>query len=194
MAYPTYLREKARTLRAERRLSLDEIARCLALPKTTVGSAARQQPHETQVPRGSRHRVQLRQAGVRPSCTPPEPPGLCLPVYRRGYKRNRNVAAIGNSGAKVMVLVTRWIRRFSRNPVRFALQYHADQDLKELTEFWGEVVSVDPAEIALQRKSNSTSCGSGPGAQPTASSRSAPATRWYAHGFKRGWIACRSNG
>ena len=36
MAYPPYLREKARTLRAERHLSIVEIADRLALPKTTV--------------------------------------------------------------------------------------------------------------------------------------------------------------
>jgi len=36
MTYPAYIREKARKLRIERRMSLDEIAECLALPKTTV--------------------------------------------------------------------------------------------------------------------------------------------------------------
>src|SRR5215211_1611620 len=36
MAYPEYVREKARELRIERRLSIDEIAERLALPKTTI--------------------------------------------------------------------------------------------------------------------------------------------------------------
>ena len=36
MAYPAYLRERARELRTTKRLSLDEIAERLALPKTTV--------------------------------------------------------------------------------------------------------------------------------------------------------------
>jgi transcriptional regulator with XRE-family HTH domain len=36
MAYPAYLRERARELRTAKRLSLDEIAERLALPKTTV--------------------------------------------------------------------------------------------------------------------------------------------------------------
>jgi hypothetical protein len=36
MTYPPYLREKARKLRTERKLSLLEIAERLALPKTTV--------------------------------------------------------------------------------------------------------------------------------------------------------------
>jgi hypothetical protein len=36
MAYPKYLRERARALRVEKKLSLDEITERLALPKTTV--------------------------------------------------------------------------------------------------------------------------------------------------------------
>jgi hypothetical protein len=36
MAYPPYIREKARSLRVERRLSIDEIAERLALPRTTI--------------------------------------------------------------------------------------------------------------------------------------------------------------
>jgi transposase-like protein len=36
MAYPAYVREKARKLRVEKHLSIDEIADRLALPKTTI--------------------------------------------------------------------------------------------------------------------------------------------------------------
>src|SRR5581483_10888362 len=36
MAHPPYLREKARKLRAERRLTIDELAERLALPRTTI--------------------------------------------------------------------------------------------------------------------------------------------------------------
>lgn len=36
MTYPKYLRERARQLRVEKKLTLDEIAERLALPKTTV--------------------------------------------------------------------------------------------------------------------------------------------------------------
>jgi transcriptional regulator with XRE-family HTH domain len=36
MAYPAYIRERARQLRVEKKLTLDEIAERLALPKTTV--------------------------------------------------------------------------------------------------------------------------------------------------------------
>ena len=36
MSHPSYLREKARTLRAERRLTIDEIAERLALSRSTI--------------------------------------------------------------------------------------------------------------------------------------------------------------
>src|SRR5437588_5474857 len=36
MAYPAYLRDRARELRTTKQLSLDELAKRLALPKTTV--------------------------------------------------------------------------------------------------------------------------------------------------------------
>jgi hypothetical protein len=36
VTHPTYLREKARTLRIERSLTIDEIAERLALPRTTI--------------------------------------------------------------------------------------------------------------------------------------------------------------
>jgi hypothetical protein len=79
---------------------------------------------------------------------------VCLYIGE-GYKRHRNTVGLCNSDPRVVALAARWIRRFSRNPVRFFLQYHADQNVEKLRRFWGEVVEVDPAEIGLQRKSNS---------------------------------------
>ena len=36
MTYPAYIREKARKLRAQHKLTLDEIAERLRLPRTTI--------------------------------------------------------------------------------------------------------------------------------------------------------------
>jgi DNA-binding XRE family transcriptional regulator len=36
MAHPAYLREKARSMRIERRLTIDELAERLALSRTTI--------------------------------------------------------------------------------------------------------------------------------------------------------------
>ncbi len=79
---------------------------------------------------------------------------VCLYIAE-GYKRNRNRVSVANSDPAVVVLCTSWIRRFARNPVGFSVQYHADQDLRELMEFWGSQLGVAPEAIRLQRKSNS---------------------------------------
>jgi arylsulfatase A-like enzyme len=72
-----------------------------------------------------------------------------------GSKRNRNAVAICNSDPNVMVLADRWIRRFTRNPIRYSIQYHADQDPDELRRMWADLLDIDADEIRLQRKSNS---------------------------------------
>jgi hypothetical protein len=55
----------------------------------------------------------------------------------------------------VVLLASIWLRRLSRNPINYSVQYHADQRVSELQAFWSELVGVTPAEIGLQRKSNS---------------------------------------
>jgi hypothetical protein len=72
-----------------------------------------------------------------------------------GYKRSRNTVSLCNSDPAIVVLSARWVRRFARNPVKYSVQYHADQDLDRLREFWARKLGVPPAEIRLQRKSNS---------------------------------------
>ena len=63
--------------------------------------------------------------------------------------------ALGNSNPRVVQLAAGWIRRFSRNPVTFYVQYHADQDLSELKAFWAGALGVVDDDIQAQRKSNS---------------------------------------
>jgi ribosomal protein S18 len=55
----------------------------------------------------------------------------------------------------VVVLAEHWIRRFSRNPIRCSVQYHADQDVDELKRFWGKLLRIPPERITTLRKSNS---------------------------------------
>jgi hypothetical protein len=172
MAHPAYLREKARQLRVERRLSIVEIAERLALPKTTVFYWVRDIPLER--PRRAnpgqrrgngrmrRNYREVREAayaqGQREfdelAAIPTFTDFVCLYIAE-GYKRQRNTVSLCNSDPKVVALAARWIRRFSRNPVRFFLQYHADQNVDELTRFWGEVVGIAASDVGLQRKSNS---------------------------------------
>ena len=79
---------------------------------------------------------------------------VCL-YMAEGYKRYRNTVAVCNSDPAIVLLCARWVRHFARNPVRYSVQYHADQDLDEFSEFWAAQLSVPPDEIRLQRKSNS---------------------------------------
>jgi hypothetical protein len=83
---------------------------------------------------------------------------ICMYV-EEGYKRNPNVVSIANSDPRVIQLTTHWMRRFSRNRLIFSVQYHADQDLLEVTRFWGATVNIDPATVQIQRKSNSGRLG-----------------------------------
>lgn len=172
MAYPAYVREKARTLRVEKHLSIVEIAERLALPKTTIyywvrdlplGRPRRANPGQRKGNRGMRLKYRLlREAAYEQGKTefedfarePTFRDFVCLYIGE-GYKRNRNVVGLCNSDPNVVALAAKWIRRFSRNPVRYSVQYHADQDLQNLQQFWSECLHVAPEQIKLQRKSNS---------------------------------------
>jgi hypothetical protein len=55
----------------------------------------------------------------------------------------------------VVRVATRWLRRLTDGQLGFSIQYHADQDLSELREFWSNTLEIDAATIKLQRKSNS---------------------------------------
>jgi hypothetical protein len=79
---------------------------------------------------------------------------VCLYVAE-GYKRQRNTVSLCNSDARVVRLAAGWIRLFARNPVTYHVQYHADQELGNLREFWAAELEIRTDDIRLQRKSNS---------------------------------------
>ena len=175
MAYPAYVREKARELRIERRLSIVEIAERLGLPKTTVfywvrdiplqrprredpsaGAGAMQRKfglRREQAYREGRESFDVLSAADRTFRD-----FVCMYIGE-GSKRNRNRVAIGNSDPRVVVLATRWLRALSSKELRFSVQVHQDQDLPRLAEFWASTLGITPAEIRLQRKSNSGRLG-----------------------------------
>ena len=176
MAHPAYLRAKARSLRAERQLTIDELADRLALARSTIyywvrdlpipgsgsgggwpgtaqrkGSRAMQRKYrllrEEAYARGAKEFEQL-------ALDPTFRDFVCLYIAE-GYKRDRNIASLANSDPAVAKLATSWMRRLSDRPLTFHIQYHADQDLGELREFWAGALATDAASIRLQRKSNS---------------------------------------
>jgi len=172
MTHPDYIREKAIQLRTEKKLTIDEIAECLALSRTTVfywvdglsiprtkrQSAARQRASDANRDRAKAKRDRSYAEGLARF-----PQLIQEPTFRdfvcmyigEGSKRNRNTVAICNSDPAVMALAHGWILRLATNKVRYAIQFHADQSIEELRSFWGSHLGLDPAVIKFQRKSNS---------------------------------------
>lgn len=79
---------------------------------------------------------------------------VCLYIAE-GKKRDRNRVAIGNSDPAVMVLAQRWMKSLSANPLCYAVQYHADQDVNAVKGFWARTLGIGPELVKVQRKSNS---------------------------------------
>lgn len=172
MAYPTYIREKARRLRVERRLTIDELAERMAVPRTTAYYWVRDLPiGQTEGRRRASRRagevtkaIHRRRREAAYEQGRGEYPALleessfrdfvCMYIGE-GYKRARNVVSICNSDPAVVRLGAIWIRRLAANPVVYSFQHHADQDPDVLRVYWAGVVDVDPEEIKFQRKSNS---------------------------------------
>lgn len=176
MAHPGYLRQKARLLRAERQLTIDELAERLALPRSTVYHWVRDMPIPGSGPGGDfpaaarrkgtramqrKYRL-LRESAYRDGLD--QYAGLCAePTFRdfvcmyigEGYKRSRHRVSLCNSDPAVLGLGTRWLRRLAQKQPNFWIQHHEDQSPDELRSFWGAVVGVDPEAIRVMRKSNS---------------------------------------
>lgn len=179
MAYPAHIREKARSMRTEQCMTLTEISERLAIGKTTVWYWIKHHPlappgKALQTPK--RTEARLRAAKVNSE----RAAALRLDAYNQGwdefddlvnmpgfrdficmyigegYKRNRNTVSISNSDPQVISLANHWLRKLGRGKkIKFAVQYHADQDLERLRRFWACRVGVDQEDIKLQRKSNS---------------------------------------
>lgn len=173
MTHPAYIREKARQMRVEKDLTIDEIAERLAISRQTIfhwvrdlpmtrprrlGTPAQRARDETNSLRYKQLRDDAYARGV------DEYDDLVVePTFRdfvcmyigEGYKRSRNSVQLCNSDPDVVVLAKYWICRLAERRVSYALQYHADQDVGELRAFWGRRLSVDARAIAVQRKSNS---------------------------------------
>jgi AcrR family transcriptional regulator len=168
------MREKARQLRREQDMTIDEIAERLAVSRTTVfywvgdmprparcrernglgharGNAAMQAKYR-------RLRELAYAEGAASFASMMDEEGFIDFVtlfIAEGYKRNRNLVSVANSDQAVIAIADRWMRRLSRKKLTYWVQYHADQDLRSLQVYWSELVGVTPEEIHLQRKSNS---------------------------------------
>jgi hypothetical protein len=171
--YPAYIRDKAREMRTQRNLSVDEIAERLALPRTTVfywvrdlpidrsarpqtlaqlnGTLAMQEKYRRRREAAyAEGRASFDELAVDPSFRD----FVCL-YLAEGYKRHRNYVSVCNSDPAVVVLCNTWLQRVATGKLEYWVQYHADQDLDELRRFWGAQLDIPPERVRMQRKSNS---------------------------------------
>jgi transcriptional regulator with XRE-family HTH domain len=171
VTHPLYIREKARHMRVERDLTIDEISERLGISRQTIFHWVKDVPlrkpprridYQERAAQNSLRYKKLRDAAYEAGFAeydeligqPSFRDFLCMYIGE-GYKRNRNRVSIGNSDPDVLILAVFWMRRFAGNPIWFSLQYHADQDLDELKRFWGQTLGIQAESIRTQRKSNS---------------------------------------
>jgi DNA-binding XRE family transcriptional regulator len=154
VAHPTYMREKARQVRRDKHLTIDELAERLAVSRTTVYYWVRDLPIPITAAQSLAQRrasksirrkaLMLREAAYDEGLESfaffsPDPlfrDFICMYIGE-GYKRCRNRVTICNSDPAVLRLAKPWFDRFSRNPVTLSVQYHADQDLSGIQAFLG---------------------------------------------------------
>ena len=181
MTYPTYLKEKARSLRRDPGMTIDELSERLSLSRTTIYYWVRdisieRSPATTwseKARRKGNRAMQEKYLRIREiaynnarisfhgwsALDPTFRDFICM-YLGEGYKRNRNKVSICNSDPVVVELAHRWLHRLSDNRISCSLQHHADQDVEVLKGFWGNRLGVKPDSIRVQRKSNSGSLAS----------------------------------
>ena len=175
MAHAAYRDREPSSCDAIERLTIDELAERLALSRSTIHYWVKDVPIPRKPPDGwpasAGRRAIARCSRSTGSCERPNTSVvleeyvefLQVPTSRdfvvlfltEGHKRTRNGVSIANSDPAAVRLANVWLLQLSRNPVRYSIQYHADQSLDELRKFWGEELGIDSSAIRFQRKSNS---------------------------------------
>lgn len=175
MAYPAYIREKARELRAEKKLTIDELAERLAIPRTTIFGWVR----DLEIPRTSNdgwpesarrkgtRAMQVKYRALREAAYEdalhfylhlseiPSFRDFLVLFITEGHRRSRHRVSIANSDSAVVHLAARWMRILSAGDLTYSVQCHVDQVPADVQGFWGKQLGVSPGEIRLLRKSNS---------------------------------------
>jgi hypothetical protein len=174
MTYPPYLREKAREMRREKDLTIDEIAERLAVSRTTIfywvgdmsrpkRCTSRQSPNQRRGNRAMQDKYKRlrdeayllgRSEFERLARIPTFRDFVCLYIGE-GYKRSRNTVKVVNSDAAAIKLAVHWMVQFSRKRMTFEIQYHADQRLESLQAYWAIQLGIPDLPIQFLRKSNS---------------------------------------
>jgi excisionase family DNA binding protein len=172
MAHSRYLRDMTRLLRVERQLTVDQLAKRLALPRSTIYYWVRDLPlRAARSDAGAPTTSADVAAAPEPDAVPPREQsayeeGLCSfddlavqPTFRDflciyivdGYKRDRKRVALANADPAVMRLANRWIWRLTDKSPSLSVYCHPDQGVGELRRFWSETVGVETDAIRAQR-------------------------------------------
>jgi hypothetical protein len=138
VAHPKYLREKARTMRVDRRFTLDQIAERLALPRTTIYYWIRDLPVPNEVNHSDRRQAArrrgnramqrkyrlLREAAYREGeesfdalARDPTFRDFVALYIAEGYKRSRHTVSICNSDPAVVRIAARWLTSVTDRPL-----------------------------------------------------------------------------
>lgn len=159
MRHPDSLRRQARELRVSQRLTVDEIARRLAVSRSTVQRWVRDLP----IPRSrlasdavqaelGRLRAAAYEEGRRTFDVLARDPTFrdFVTLYvAAGYRRSRNLVSLGNADPAVVALADRWLRRLARAGVDYGLRCRSEEDLARVRRFWGSTLRVPPDVIHL---------------------------------------------
>jgi hypothetical protein len=174
--YGAHIRAKAIRLRAEKKMTLDQIVARLQLPKTTIYGWIKDIPipwteRQSVAQRKGTRAMQAKYAALREQAYQQglaEAPELLKDLSFRdfvvlymaeGSKRQRNKVVFVNSDAHMVRLAHYWMRKFAVKKFYYALQYHADHDVEVLKRYWADVLGVSPEHIKATRKSNSGQLG-----------------------------------
>ncbi len=175
MAHSRYLRQMARSLRAEQQLTVDELAARLSLPRSTIyywvrdlplRGGGQREPGDGEHRSGRKVSRALSEAAYEEgletfdelSAQPTFRDFVCIYLVQ-GEQRDRTRVALTNSDPAVMRLVSRWLRRLTDKAPFLSLQYGPGQSLKDLRRFWGEATGAEPRAIRVRGSAERESDG-----------------------------------
>jgi hypothetical protein len=165
MAHSNYLRQMARLLRVEQRLTVDQLAARLALPRSTVYYWVRDLPlHERGrdgVGAGERASAATGDTAYEDAlrsfddlaAQPTFRDFVCLCIAR-GCTRERTKVSLSDSDPAVVRLANRWMLRLSDKPPLLSIRYEPGQSLTELRRFWSGIVGVQARTIRVHEEAD----------------------------------------
>ena len=176
MRHLAHIRNEARALRAEHRLSLDDICARLNLPRTTVyywikdinvTAIAKPRVQSPAQLAGSRA-MQAKYAAIRQAAYDAvysraaellqdrDLRDFVVLYLAEGHRKDRNSVSFGNSNPTMVRFAHSCMRKLATNThFNYSFQFHADQDPEALRQFWASCLGIGPETIKALPKTNS---------------------------------------